>query len=111
MDDIKIAVEPATPTVETLTAELNEALNRFALTYLRLGDMMSHIQSLLQGARTMGKSGEQVAVLAKDIESVKQAYNKSVAVFSKGALPATEQKAVDQMIAHIRNTRAQPPPQ
>lgn len=111
MDDIKIAVEPTAPTVETLTKELDNALSKFALTYLRLGDLMNRTQTLLRGARKMGASGNQVAVLAADIDALQKSYNQSVSVFSKGALPETEQHAVDKMIANIKNMRAQPPKQ
>ena len=111
MDDIKIAVEPKVPTVETLTADLNKALSQFAFTYLRLGDLMNHTQTMLRGARKMGASGDQVAVLAVDLDAVQKAFNMSVPVFSKGALPEVEQQAVNQMIEVIKSMKKPEPKQ
>ena len=83
-------------------AELDKALHLFAISYLRLGDLMTHTQTLLKGVRPAGKSGNQLLVLTADIEALQKSYNMSVPAFTKDGLPPEGRAAVDALIQKIR---------
>ncbi len=82
--------------------ELDKALNLFAISYLRLGDLMTRTQSLLKGVRPAGRSGNQLLVLAADVEALQKSYNMSVPAFTENGLPPEGRAAVDALITQIR---------
>jgi len=105
-----VETKPTEPEVPEVPVEkqLEEALSQFAITYLRLGDLMTHVQALLTSARPMGKSGQQVAVLTSALEKVHRSFNQSAESFSPGSLRASQKKAVDMLITEIRGQQATP---
>ena len=97
------ASAPPAPPVKTVEEQLQEALAQFALTYLRLGDIMRHVQEVLRTARPMGSSGAQVAVLSSKLKDLQNAYNLSVGIFQPGALAPAAKTAVDGLLTELKN--------
>jgi hypothetical protein len=94
---------------DDLKKQLEDALSAFALTYLRLGDLMTHTQTLLRSGRAMGKSGQQVAVLKDALTAVEKSYNYSVPAFTDGALSGQRKAAVARLVEEIKQKAAVKP--